>query len=80
MMKRIRVNIMLLVGMGYLTVGSIFASLAFGDLSAAEAYENVQNPLMALIGGSLALAKDLVSDNPDPANSARPPDQVAQST
>ena len=66
MLKRLRLNILLLVGMGYLTVGGIFATLAFGHMTAEQAYESVQNALMTLLGGSLALAKDLVSDNPSP--------------
>ena len=62
MMKRLRINVLALVGLGYLTVSGVFAALAFGELTAAQAYDAVQGPLMALIGGSLAIAKDLVSD------------------
>ena len=52
---------------GYFVVVVIFAGLAWGDgMTADEAYEIIQGPLMALIGGSLALAKDLIQfDNPD---------------
>ena len=67
MLKRIRVNILLLVGMGYLTIAGVFSTLAFAEgTTAAEAFESVQSALMALVGGSLALAKDLVNDNPTP--------------
>ena len=67
-MKRIRVNVLLLVTLGYGTVSGIFATLAFGDLTAAQAYDAVQGPLMALVGGSLAIAKDLVDDADQPPN------------
>ena len=57
---RWRWNVLVLVALGYGTICGIFAVLACGSLTAQEAYEVVQAPLMALIGGSLAIAKDLV--------------------
>ena len=55
-----RKNVLLLVISGYATVLVIFLLLAFSTLTAAEAYDAVQGPLMALVGGSLAIAKDLI--------------------
>ena len=55
-----RINVLLLVGGGYLAVVIIFVAMAVGSMTAEEAYEVVKGPLMALIGGSLAIAKDLI--------------------
>ena len=55
-----RKNVLLLVISGYATVLVIFLLLAGSTLTAAEAYDAVQGPLMALVGGSLAIAKDLI--------------------
>lgn len=61
---QIRWNVLLLVGMGYLVIAVLFGVLAAsGTMDSQEAYEIVQAPLIALIGGSLAIAKDPV--NPD---------------
>ena len=57
-----RKNVLLLVGIGYFAVIIIFASMAWGSMTAENAYEIVKGPLMALIGGSLALSKDLVDN------------------
>ena len=65
MWRRLRVNILLLVGMGYAVVVVVFVVLAFEKgTTAQQAFESVQSALMALVGGSLALAKDLLEDNP----------------
>lgn len=65
----LRKNVLLLVGMGYFMVLAVFIGIAWGCGTASEAFELVKSPLMALIGGSLALSKDLV-DNilPDSLN------------
>ena len=56
-----RKNVLTLVLAGYATVVVALLLLVFGGkFSAAEAYELIQSPLMALIGGSLAIAKDLI--------------------
>ena len=56
-----RKNVLTLVASGYGTILIVFLSLAFSStLSAEQAYDAVQGPLMALIGGSLAIAKDLL--------------------
>ena len=57
-----RWNVLLLVGSGYITLLIMFAAMTLkGGMTAADAYEVVKGPLMALIGGSLAIAKDLLS-------------------
>ena len=57
----IRLNVLLLVGAGYLTVLVMFAAMVWkGTMKASEAYDVVKGPLMALIGGSLAISKDLI--------------------
>ena len=63
-----RKNVLILVGIGYLAVLIIFCSMAIGDMTAETAYEVVKGPLMALIGGSLALSKDLVDNVPGSQN------------
>ena len=57
-----RKNILTLVGAGYAAVLIIFCVLAGSDPT--KAFDAIEGPLMALIGGTLAVAKDLV-DDPD---------------
>ena len=63
-MKRtpLRTNVLALMGAGYLVVLVVFSVLVVGakDISVEDAYKVVQGPLMALIGGSLAISKDLI--------------------
>lgn len=59
---QIRWNVLLLVGMGYLVITVLFGVLSYSNaMNSQQAYEIVQAPLIALIGGSLAIAKDLVN-------------------
>ena len=63
-----RQNVLLLFAFGYLAVVVVFCLLAFGpqsDLTVAEAGDMVQGPLMALVGGSIAVAKDLLQMDRD---------------
>ena len=56
-----RKNVLTLVGMGYAATGFVFFMLVYkAEMKVDDAYDIVNAPLMALIGGSLALAKDLV--------------------
>ena len=56
-----RWNVLILVGAGYTTILLIFATLALSTtVSPEQAYEAVQSPLTALVGGTLAIAKDLI--------------------
>ena len=58
-----RKNVLALVGMGYAMVLIVFVFLVWkGGKEAADAYKFVEGALMALVGGSLALSKDLVDD------------------
>ena len=61
-MKKIRLNVLILVGCGYIAVVFMFTVMTFSeDMTAVTAYGVVEAPLMALIGGSLAIAKDVLS-------------------
>ena len=56
-----RKNVLLLVGFGYALVLIVFITLIAGtDMSVDGAYDIISGPVMALIGGSLAIAKDLI--------------------
>ena len=60
-MNRIRWNVLILVLSGYLVLGGMFLVMTLGEGKApAESYEIIEAPLMALVGGSLAIAKDLL--------------------
>ena len=68
-----RKNIIIVIGGGYLAVLIVFGVLAY--VTPKEAFGAIEGPLMALIGGSLAVAKDLVDspssekeDTPAPSN------------
>ena len=54
---RIRWNVIYLISLGYGAVGVVFAVLMARDMPPADAYDIVQGPLMALIGGTVALAE-----------------------
>ena len=57
-----RKNVLILVGVGYSTLLLIFFFMMWpGGTTAEIAYEVVKGPLMALIGGSLAISKDLIN-------------------
>ena len=57
----VRLNVLLLVGAGYVTVLVMFTAMVCnGKMEPSEAYDVVKGPLMALIGGSLAISKDLI--------------------
>ena len=56
-----RKNVLSLVIAGYVTLLLIFGAMVWkGGMNADDAYEVVKGPLMALIGGSLAISKDLI--------------------
>lgn len=66
----LRANVQILVGAGYATLLIIFCVMAYGEMTAESAYEVVKGPLMALIGGSLAISKDLIPLGDRPADEA----------
>lgn len=56
-----RKNVLTLVLAGYATVLFMFYWMVQGGgLTAEEAYNIVEAPLMAIVGGSLAISKDLI--------------------
>lgn len=65
-----RKNVLALVGAGYLIMFFVFLMLLFkGGMKVDEAYNIVNGPIMALIGGSLAIAKDLINADDESAAS-----------
>ena len=61
----IRTNVLTLMGAAYTVLLIMFFVLIFctKSISAKEAWEIMQAPLMALIGGTLAISKDLIQDD-----------------
>lgn len=60
-----RWNVLALVAMGYLAVGVVAVSIVisageFTSDTIMTAFDVINAPLMALVGGSLAIAKDLI--------------------
>lgn len=70
----VRKNVLYLVSLGYFSILVIFLTLAFkmdrGN-AIVEAFDIIEGPLLALIGGSLAISKDLIpiSDDEEPRSS-----------
>lgn len=74
----IRTNVLVLMGAGYVVVLTMFVLLAWLSHDMADAYEVIQGPLMALIGGSLAISKDLIPiGRSDEGNAEDPPGDAA---
>ena len=63
----IRTNVLFLMTVAYLTVIGLFLIIVqeASDLSAENAWDILEGPLMALIGGTLAISKDLIDDRGD---------------
>ena len=56
-----RKNVLTLVISGYIVVLVMFLFMVLkGDMTPTGAYDLIQGALMALIGGSLAISKDLI--------------------
>ena len=63
-----RKNVLTLVISGYIVVLVMFLLMVLkGDMNPTDAYDLVQGALMALIGGSLAISKDLIPLTDDEA-------------
>ncbi len=64
-----RKNVLMLFLMGYALLAIIFCCLVFGaNMTIDNAYQLIDAPVMALIGGSIAISKDLIEgDNPSPS-------------
>lgn len=69
----IRKNVIILMGAAYATLILFFVVMVkWGGVSAKEAFDSLNSALMALIGGSLAISKDLISADDDPPPVATP--------
>lgn len=55
-----RWNVLVLVGAGYASLLLIYAGQLLVGVSAADALVAIKEPLMVLIGGAIAISKDLV--------------------
>lgn len=66
-LNTLKLNVLVIIGGGYLTVAIVFLSLISTEssMSVEDAYSVIQAPLMALVGGSLAIAKDLIKPPAD---------------
>ena len=74
-MGRIRWNVLILVLSGYFVIGVMFLVMTLGEEKPpAESYEIVEAPLMALVGGSLAIAKDLLRADEGKTDDGKPHD------
>jgi len=63
-----RKNVLMLVGMGYTLMTLVFVVLLFEEgMTVSDAYDVIDGPVMALIGGSLTVANNLI-DGDSPAN------------
>ncbi len=74
-----RTNVLALTLAGYIVVLVMFLILVLSaeQLTVEEAYEIIQGPLMALIGGSLAISKDLIPLVDDSKEAGSSPDMNA---
>ena len=60
----LRTNVLYLMTVAYIIVMVIFVAI-MDKLGAKEAWNVLEGPLMALIGGTLAISKDLIEDDGD---------------
>ena len=64
----IRTNVLTLMIVAYITIFLMFFVVAFAtELTAESAWDILLAPLMALLGGTLAISKDLISDDQEPS-------------
>ena len=74
-MKRLRWNVLVLVLTGYLVISGMFLVMTLAEGKAPQdAYEIIEAPLMALVGGSLAIAKDLLRADEGKTDDGKPTD------
>ena len=73
MMKVVkRFNVLYLMTMAYAVLVVLFAVLACsGNTTIAETWDALEAPLMALIGGTLAISKDLIAGDSPHENEKR---------
>ena len=70
---RVRSNVLLLFLMGYIAVGVLFAAVVGAGGSVGSATDATGAALMALIGGSLTIAKDLINTRAEGESAQRSP-------
>ncbi len=59
--KRLKPNLIVALLLAYTAIVVILFGLIFNGVDAGEAYGYISTPFVALIGGTLAVAKDLLS-------------------
>ena len=59
----IRTNVLILMAMAYLTVIALVAAMLIWHDKAATIWDAIEPLFMALIGGTLVISKDLISDD-----------------
>ena len=59
-MTKIRVNVLFVLLLAYASILLVFFCLLQAGMNPKDAYDLISVPLVALIGGTLAVAKDLV--------------------
>lgn len=64
-----RWNVLYLMSLGYGILAILFGIIAATkDMTAVDAWNMLEAPLMALIGGTLAISKDLITGDDHPEN------------
>ena len=70
--RPLRKNVLSLFGFGYASLLLVFLGLSTSsNVDAGDVADLIQGPLMALIGGSIAVAKDLLQIDIQDAEDAR---------
>ena len=64
--RRIRWNILVLVGWGYTVCALAFVGMIYSGDTGTAAWDAIKEILSVLVGGSLALAKDVLKSDDDP--------------
>ena len=59
---KVRINVLTLVCAGYAALLVVFVTLVVTGNADGSALELIEAPLMALIGGSIAIAKDVLTN------------------
>ncbi len=65
----IRWNVLYILTLGYVVVSIFFLFILWRCTDATTAYNAIEAPLMALLGGSLAISKDLIENKNSETNS-----------
>ena len=60
MRDKLKPNLLLVLLFAYTLIGVCFAVMVINGTKPADAYEAVHVPFVALIGGTLSIAKDLL--------------------